>query len=80
MINAGIQIGAKIKELRLRAAGPSRYSGSIRHAPENISDLEKDFTSSVQNLINICDYFGVSVGIILKSIQDALPGLMREVR
>ncbi len=71
MIDAGRYIGNKIKELRIsnglsQAATAEALSMPLR----TYQTWEKDYTSSVQNLINICNYFGVSVGTILNSIQD----------
>jgi len=70
-MNAGVYIGNKIKELRIsnglsQAATADALSMPLR----TYQTWEKDYTSSVQNLINICSYFKVSVGSFLNSIQD----------
>jgi len=70
-MDTGLYIGNKIKELRVsnglsQAATAKALSMSLR----TYQTWEKDFTSSVQNLINVCDYFNVSIGFILNPIQE----------
>lgn len=72
MINAGKCIGSRIKELRIshglsQAATAEALSMPLR----TYQTWEKDFTSSVQNLVKICNYFNVSVSFILNSLQNA---------
>jgi DNA-binding transcriptional regulator LsrR (DeoR family)/transcriptional regulator with XRE-family HTH domain len=71
-MDAGLSIAQRIKELRiLNGLSQAATAEALSMPLRTYQTWEKDFTSSAQNLINICNYFGVSAGIILKSIQES---------
>ncbi len=80
MMKAGVYIGNKIKELRISHRLSQAATAEALSMPLRTYQMwEKDFTSSVQNLIHICNYFEISVGEILNSIQERSTGYEREI-
>jgi len=74
IMNAGLYIGNKIKELRIsKGLSQSATAEALSTPLRTYQTWEKDYTSSVQNLINICSFFRVSVGSFLNPIQEGSP-------
>lgn len=70
-MNASMYIGNKIKDLRISKGLSQVATAEALSMPlRTYQTWEKDFTSSVQNLIEICNFFSVSIGSILNPIQN----------
>ncbi|MBI9104101.1 MAG: helix-turn-helix domain-containing protein [Spirochaetales bacterium] len=70
-MDIGIQIGQKIRELRTQAGLSQAAASEALSIPlRTYQSWEKDFTTSIQKLINICNFYNYPVENLIRLFQN----------